>query len=273
MRNVPIGAPGFILMGEIARDMPGTLKRVADLGYDGFEILGFFGHSAEEIRRWCGEAGLRPYGCFARLDELAGTQREGPVNEFDRAVEIQGDTPERKAAYLKEIGCEYVTLMVPDSDPDAAMTERINQVSDLVRGTGMKLQYHNHDYEYTNKINGQYRMDYLLENIRPEVLFEPDLGWMEIGGYRSGKALEKYADRIEVIHLKDYYRAAFDTTLDFEFRPTGYGVMDWCTLLPLCEQKIQPAWYTADHDRATRGDVYEELKLSLDFIQNALKFC
>lgn len=42
MRNVKIGAPGFILMQEVALDMPGTLKRVADLGYDGFEMLGFF---------------------------------------------------------------------------------------------------------------------------------------------------------------------------------------------------------------------------------------
>ena len=104
MRNVRIGAPGFILMRETARDMPGTLKRIADLGYDGFEFLGFFGHSAEEISRWCQEAGLRPYGCFARLDELAGIRDGGTANEFDRAVEMQGDTPDEKAAYLKEIG-------------------------------------------------------------------------------------------------------------------------------------------------------------------------
>ncbi|MBR7175322.1 MAG: hypothetical protein IKD50_12955, partial [Clostridia bacterium] len=102
---------------------------------------------------------------------------------------------------------------------------------------------------------------------------EPDLGWMEIGGYRCKRALEKYADRIEVIHLKDYYRDAFDISLPYEFRPTGYGVMDWASILPLCEKKIKPAWYTADHDKAMHGDIYEELKLSLDFIRNAVKFC
>ena len=273
MRNVRIGAPGFILMRETARDMPGTLKRIADLGYDGFEFLGFFGHSAEEISRWCQEAGLRPYGCFARLDELAGIRDGGTANEFDRAVEMQGDTPDEKAAYLKEIGCEYVSLMVPNSTMDETRTERINQVSKLVRKYGMKLQYHNHDYEYTNMVNGKYRMDSIMENTIPDVLFEPDLGWMEIGGYRCKRALEKYADRIEVIHLKDYYRDAFDISLPYEFRPIGYGVMDWASILPLCEKKIKPVWYTADHDKAMHGDISEELKLSLDFIRNAVKFC
>ena len=127
MRNNRIGAPGFILMREAARDMRDTLKRIADLGYDGFELLGFFGHSAEEISRWCQEAGLRPYGCFARLDELAGTMGSGTANEFDKAVEMQGDTPDEKAAYLKEIGCEYVSLMVPNSAMDEKSMDRIKQ--------------------------------------------------------------------------------------------------------------------------------------------------
>ena len=43
MRKVKIGAPGYILLNEMARDMEGTLKRVAALGFDGIEITGFFG--------------------------------------------------------------------------------------------------------------------------------------------------------------------------------------------------------------------------------------
>lgn len=186
---------------------------------------------------------------------------------------MPGSTPDEKAAFLKETGCEYITLMVPNSPVDETTVDRINQVSALVRKYGMKLQYHNHDYEYTNMVNGQYRMDDIMEKTTPEVLFEPDLGWMEIGGYRCERALEKYADRIEVIHLKDYYRAAFDISLPYVFRPTGFGVMDWERILPLCEAKIKPVWYTADHDKAMIGSVYEELALSLDFIRNAMKFC
>lgn len=277
MRQVKFGAPGYILLQDMSRDMPGTLKKVADLGYDGIEITGFFGHSADKIRTWCREAGLEPYGCFASLSELAGDPAPaggGNWSQFQAAFAMPGDTPEEKVMhYLKEIGFEYVGLLVPNGPMDKTVTDKINQVSDLVRKYGMKLQYHNHNYEYTNMTDGKYRMDFIMENTKEDVLFEPDLGWMEIGGYRCEGALEKYAHRIEIVHLKDYYREAFDISLPHKFRPTGYGVMDWAHILPLCEEKIQPAWYTADHDSAYDGDIYEELKISLDFIKNALKYC
>ena len=80
MRNVKIGAPGYILLQDMSRDMPGTLKKVSALGYDGIEITGFFGHSAAQIRTWCEEAGLEPYGCFAKLSDLAAApHRDGQL--------------------------------------------------------------------------------------------------------------------------------------------------------------------------------------------------
>ena len=44
-------------------------------------------------------------------------------------------------------------------------------------------------------------------------------------------------------------------------------------LLPLCEQVVQPLWYTADHDKAYDGDVFGELGMSLEFIRNTLRYC
>lgn len=277
MRNVKIGAPGYILLQDMSRDMPGTLKKVSALGYDGIEITGFFGHSAAQIRTWCEEAGLEPYGCFAKLSDLAEEPQPpkgtGNWNAFETAFDMPGETPEEKMQYIRDIGCTYVGLLVPNGEMDETVTGRINRASHLARRYGMKLQYHNHDYEYTNMVNGQYRMDFILEKTNPEVLFEPDLGWMEIGGYNSEKALRKHAQRIEIVHLKDYYREAFDREREYAFRPTGYGVMDWARILLLCEEFIRPVWYTADHDCAYDGDIYEELGMSLDFIRNALRYC
>ena len=84
VRKVKIGAPGYILLQDMSKDMPGTLKKVSALGYDGIELTGFFGHSADEIRTWCKEAGLEPYGCFAKLADLAA---DGSISEF-RAVAV-----------------------------------------------------------------------------------------------------------------------------------------------------------------------------------------
>lgn len=275
-RNVRFGAPGYIMLRDMSEDMPGTLRKVAALGYDGIEITGFFGHSAAQIREWCREAGLEPYGCFAKLSELAGEQDaprgESNWNAFERAFDMPGSTPEEKMQYIRDIGCQYVGLLVPNGVMDETVTDKINRVSALARQYGMKLQYHNHNWEFNNMDNGKRRMDFIMEHTDREVLFEPDLGWMEIGGAECERYLRRYADRIEIVHLKDYYRADRDIELPYRFRPTGYGVMDWAHLLPLCEELIAPVWYTADHDSAYEGDLYEELRMSLDYIKRSLRF-
>ena len=276
MRDVKIGAPGYILLGEIQKDLRGTLRRLGEIGYDGFEITGFFGHPAQEIRSACEDAGLIPYGCFANLTTLCGEKQEsegGNWSDFARAFEIKGDTPDEVVQYIKDIGCEYVGMLIPNAPMTPEVIAKINFASEVVRRHGMKLQYHNHDYEYNNMTNGQYRMDYILENTSKDVLFEPDLGWMEIAGYPSEKALRRHAERIEIVHLKDYYRAGSDPASEFIFRPTGYGVMDWARVIPLCEELIKPRWYTADHDKAYDGDIYEELEMSLRFIKGMLRYC
>lgn len=272
MRQVRIGAPGFILMDEMRQDMPATLQKIARLGYDGIELLGFFGHSAREIRDWCAQSGLTPYSCFVSMAELLG-EPTNPDDPIDAAVAMPGTTPEEKLQYIQEIGCEYIGLLLPADPMDESVMARINRASRLARSFGLKAQYHNHAQEYLHRREDGWRMDYIMAHTDQELLFEPDLGWIEIGGGDCAQQLRRYADRIEIVHLKDYYREAFDTALPHEFRPTGYGVMDWARLLPLCEGTIRPLWYTADHDKAYDRDIYQELGLSLDFIRNALKYC
>lgn len=276
MREVKFGAPGYILLKDMSRDMAGTLKKIAALGYDGIEITGFFGHSAQEIRAMCADAGVIPYGCFAQLNSLVGevnTGKGGNWDEYAAAFDIRGETPDDVMQYIQDIGCEYVGLLVPNAPVTDELISKMNRACDIAARHDMKLQYHNHNYEYTNMVNGVYRMDDILTRTDPRMLFEPDLGWMEIGGYDCVKALGTYRKRIEIVHLKDYWRESNDPSLPHQFRPTGYGVMDWARILPLCERLIQPKWYVADHDSAYDADIYEELGMSLEFIKHALRYC
>lgn len=279
MRNVKIGAPGYILLNEMAKNMERTLKRVAALGFDGIEITGFFGKTAKEIAKACEEAGLVPFSCFISATEILRKEpmkESGNWGDFSYAFVLPGKTQEEAVSYLKEIGMEYVGLLNPNVPITEEILEDIRQASKLVADYGMKLQYHNHDYEFNNMENGKYRMDAILEAIPDGLLFEPDLGWMEIGGASGEEMLRKYADRIEIVHLKDYYRQgdARDWNKDYYFRPTGYGCVQWERLIPLCEELIKPKWYVTDHDKSYEGcDIYEELKMSLDFVKNSLKYC
>ena len=273
MRNIQIAAPGYILMDLMKQDMPGTLRALAQIGFDGMEFLGFFSHSAKEIKAWCRDVGIAPFSSFIKLSDLTGETSAMTVEDFspfEASTVMPGKTPESKLEYLCELGCEYAGMLIPFERITPALCEEINKVNELCRSFGLKLQYHNHDNEYLSRTESGYQMDQLLSLMDKSVLFEPDLGWMEIGGCRCEEQIRKYADRIEVVHIKDYERESFDTSKPYVNRPTGYGVMDWKTILPLCETLIAPKWYTTDHDHATSGDVLGELKLSYDFARQAL---
>lgn len=273
MRQIKIAAPGYILMPEMEKDMPATLKKIGAMGYDGFEFLGFYGHSAGDIRLMCQDAGVTPFAAFIKLTDLTGETTALPreaLSAFDGATWMPGATKEAKMEYLCELGCEYVGLLTPIEIMNDVMLGQLTDAARLCRRFGLKAQFHNHNYEYLIRHGDGYRMDHIMASTPKELLFEPDLGWMEIGGARCPDQLRRYAHRIEVIHLKDYDRAAFDPDLPYTNKPTGYGVMDWDTLLPLCESLIAPNWYTADHDCAYDNDVFEELGMSHDFIRTKL---
>jgi hypothetical protein len=87
-----------------------------------------------------------------------------------------------------------------------------------------------------------------------------------------------------VIHLKDIYAQDFSkigprvshgdarnsaATGYFEFRPTGYGTVNFARLLPYCLD-CNPEWLVADHDLAYGRDSFCDLKLSRDYIATLL---
>ena len=128
-------------------------------------------------------------------------------------------------------------------------------------------------------------LDIILDSCEKDGLcLEPDLGWMITAKADPSAYLHKYINRCPVIHLKDVYAEDFSKTGDggglteqkalpekgyFEFRPTGYGLLNLPKLMPLC-LKCNPEWFVVDHDAAYNRDIYADLKLSLDYTRNLL---
>jgi len=48
---IPIALQLYSVRDDCAADLPGTVAKVADLGYDGVEFAGYYGYSAEDIKR------------------------------------------------------------------------------------------------------------------------------------------------------------------------------------------------------------------------------
>lgn len=265
--TIRMASPLYIVRQDCEKDLFAVLRRLAEAGFDGIEFLGFFGHGAKEVRQKLDELGLAALGNHVPYKDLAADSQT--VLDFHQ-----------------EVGCEYLTVADLPLADFAKVAESLDRIADLARARGMRLLFHNHDGELIDRVEGKAALQYILDNTRPETLaLEPDLGWMEVGGGDCAWYLATYRDRCPVIHLKDYYssdnsklgrvrdfvpaRGGADRG-HFEFRPTGYGVLNLPKLMPLC-LSCEPAWFVMDHDLAYERDPYEDLKLSLDYTRALLK--
>lgn len=273
LTKVKLASPLFILRYHCEKDLFAVLARIKALGFDGVEFLGFFGKKPIEIKR--------------KLDEL-GLIATGNHVDYLSFLEHVNATIENHLA----IGCRYITIgglskqQAEDPAALAAFIMNVTEIGRACRGNGLTLLYHNHSHELRIKLDSGLLLDAILDRIPAESLsFEPDLGWIAIGGGSPERYLAKYRERCPVIHMKDYYaddvtqigdvsglqdRKGDEKHSFFEFRPTGYGIANSPALLGQIA-KCNPEWIVADHDLAYDRDAYDDLKMSLDYLKNLIR--
>ncbi|WMJ88956.1 sugar phosphate isomerase/epimerase family protein [Anaerocolumna sp. MB42-C2] len=272
MKNVKIAAPLYILREECEKDLFSVLEKLKTIGFDGIEFLGFFKKTPEEIRDKLEQLNLKAVGNHVDYSEF--------VKDVNTTIKIH-----------KEIGCQFITItgLSKEQFTDNALVSKyisdVKEIGKLCRENGITLLFHNHDRELAYKMKDKYYLEEILDSIPKELLsFEPDLGWIAIGGGKPEYFLAKYKSRCPIIHLKDFYAMDLSSIGDvfdlnnqkgdaghshFEFRPVGYGILNIPALMELIKD-CNPSWLLADHDLAYERDSYFDLKISLDYIKNLL---
>jgi len=250
-----IGSPLFIVREECQRDLMAVLDKIAEIGFDGVEFVGLFGHTPASIRKKLDSLGLAAVGDHVPFDEF--------VNNTDRVIDGR-----------IELGCKYITVGAPGADglPGGSGYSRTvatyERLGEMVNSAGLKLLFHNHADEVRSVVNGKAVLEHLLDDVRSDLLFfEPDLGWIGIGGGDPVHYLTKYPNRCPVVHFKDYIPDGDGC----QFRPTGYGVMNNAELYAMTLSfDPRPEWYVLDHDLAYERDSFFDLAISLDYMRNLI---
>jgi len=249
-----IGSPLFILREECKNDLFAVLEKIARIGFGGVEFLSLFGNSVKEIKKRLDSLGISAVSDHVPFAEC--------VSETDKVI------TERR-----ELGCSYITIGPPDADglPGgsnyARTVDSFNKIGEAAKKSGLRLLYHNHAAELENTVSGKTHLEHIMDDTDPDLLcLEPDLGWMGIGGANPMSYLKKYNRRCPVIHFKDYMPVK---TGGFEFKPTGYGIMNNAELYEACLSFEQPPeWYILDHDCSYDRDPFGDLALSYEFFKN-----
>lgn len=182
-----LGVQLFGIRDLCKQDLKAGLRAAAEIGYEGVEFAGFFGHPAEEVAKWLADFHLEAMGAHIPADEL-----------FDRTDET--------IAYHKAIGnrrliCPWYDLHTLDDVRELA--QKMQAIAPKVREAGMKLYYHNHMHEF-EQAEGKCLIDWLAELVDPDILsLEFDVYWVWRGGQCPVEYLKNYQNRIDVFHAKD----------------------------------------------------------------------
>jgi len=169
--------------------LPTVLERIGETAVDGVEFAGIDGHSIESLGSALESAGLEVAAAHVGLDQLE--------DELAETVE----------PYV-ELGCE--DIVVPWLDPVEfesrerleTIGKRLSTVADDLASHGLSLHYHNHSQEFVD-IDGKPALTHLIDTTE-DVGFELDLGWIGAAGHDPLVYLDDHADRVSLVHLKDY---------------------------------------------------------------------
>lgn len=243
MTKIPIALQMYTLRELAEEDFVGTLRSVAQIGYAGVEFVGYGGLSAAEIKALLEELGLRPAGSHVSLELLE--------NELDSVIE-----------YSLEIGNPYVVCpsLPPDRRRDGpslrAVAQSLNHIGAACKEQGLRFCYHNHAFEFQT-LDGKCIFDILFENTDPELVgAEVDTYWVQFAGLDPAELIQRYSDRVRLVHLKDM------DPQDRSFAEVGEGILDWRAIFSASEA-AGAEWYIVEQDRCKRPPL-ESVRLSLE---------
>lgn len=269
MNTIPVGIQVYSVRDDAERDFKGTMQQLKDMGYDGVELAGLYGHEASEIRQMLDEVGIRAISAHVPYLELIGDM-EKTVTDY------------------KTIGCEYIAVPYlndeyrPGTENFEEVLENIRKIGACCNRHGITLLYHNHDFEFVKMEDGSYGLDYIYSHIGEDLLkTELDTCWVRVAGESPVQYIEKYAGRCPVVHLKDYVGqksehmyeligiqedAKKDENGQFAFRPVGHGVQNMPGIIDAAIRS-GANWVVVEQDQSLERPAMEAAKMSIDFVR------
>lgn len=271
MKQFKVGLQLYSVRDAMEKDMDATLKAVKEMGYDYVEFAGYFCKTAEEVKALLDKYDLKAVSVHQATDLF---EKEGKA-----AVD-----------YLNTIGVEYSAIPWYDKNElynnwDETV-KKFAEVSKLLKEGGIRLMYHNHDFEFV-KIDGEYVLDKLYRTLDAETLMpEIDTCWVHYAGVNPAEYVRKYAGRIKVLHLKDFVckklgggpvyalidedgneiKNASKEDNGFKFTPVGSGIQDWNAILSAAEE-AGIEYVIVEQDDSYETCSLEAAKMSRDYLK------
>lgn len=223
-----LGIQLYSVRDDMRKDPSGTLKQIAAMGYRYVEHANYidrkmYGYAVPEFKKLLDSLGLKMHSGHT---VMSMKHWDASKNDFTDAWKY---TVEDAAT----AGQKYVISpsidgsMRKNADDFLRLMDIFNKSGALCKKSGMKFGYHNHDFEFSEKVNGDMMYDVILKRTDPSLVVQQlDIGNMKNGGGDAMATLKKYPGRFELLHVKDEIQASGNNNGErYESAVLGTGII------------------------------------------------
>jgi len=263
-----IGIGLFTLREQLTADVKGTVAKVSKIGYNQVET--YFGYPGKyEVK---GFWGLEPKN-FSNL--LKDYNLSSPSGHYNVTEFLSGNGDKVLKSHIETaatVGQQY--FVIPSLPTDIRsngtlddykrMAALFNQAAELCKKSGLKLAYHNHNFEYKDQGNGVTGYNILLNETDAKLVsFELDIFWAVNAGLNPVEMFKKNPGRYTMFHVKD-----MDKNDKSVFAEVGSGQIDFKAIF--AASKIAGLDYIFAEQDLIKKDVYQSIEESYNYIKHNL---
>jgi len=259
-----LGVQLYSVRDDMKKDPAGTLKQVAKIGYKNVEHANyidrkFYGYKPAEFKKVLDDLGLKmPSGHTVMGKEHWDASKNDFTDAWKYTIE--------DAAFMgqKYVVSPWIDESVRKSyDSLLWFIDLFNKCGALCQKSGMKFSYHNHWFEFSEKLNNMKIFDIIMQKIDPKfVLMQLDIGNMYIGGAKAIDILSQYPGRFELIHVKD--EIAVNKPDKFESSVLGKGIIPTHEIVDLARKIGGTKVYIIEQESYQNATPIESIKEDLD---------
>jgi sugar phosphate isomerase/epimerase len=226
MAGIPIGLQLWSVKDACKENLAGTLKAIAEMGYDGVESGAFIPAEAAEMKAILDDVGLKMCGTHVPMDTLRG-------EKLAKTIE-----------FYQTCGCEHliVPFMKHDTREDCERFAReLSEVAAKLAPLGMSAGYHLHYHDLAPR-DGEWPWDTIFRAGSKDLIAQMDAGNSLGSGVDPAELVRHFPGQAVTVHLKDWCGPQAGPLV-------GEGNVRWAEFFEACETVGGATWYIVEQEK------------------------
>jgi sugar phosphate isomerase/epimerase len=260
-KSAGLGLQLYTIRDAMAKDLPGSLKEVASMGYKYLELAKyedrkFYGMEPKEFRKLVNDLGLEILSSHTQVEG------NGIVTEYAKKI----------AEDHAKLGVKYCIqpFVAEGSRKTVASYQKMvadwNKVGEITKASGIQFGYHNHNFEF-DMVEGKvpYFDIFMPELDKNLVTMELDLFWATKAGQNPVELFKKYPGRFQLFHMKDMFTSqapSFTTSGISDFAPVGAGLINFKEILA-AKDIAGLKYMIVEQDKSREDKIFDDIKTSI----------